>query len=221
MEKSTLVVSDLHLTPEFNKRKFDYLRRLFQKADRLIVNGDLWSYFYCDFADFLASGWRKLFPIMLEKECVYVHGNHDRKRWCDENTRLFSIATYDRYSFEQNGKTFNVQHGDLINHKPIKSEKFYKYLNKHQTDKYVSAIQKTILKSLGSEFYNRIGARYNKKHKKYTRKFVPQGEILLCGHTHSPEKSVEKRYINTGFIDYGISSYLLIDDKVSLVRERY
>jgi len=221
MGKNTLVVSDLHLTPKFNKRKFNYLKKLFQKADRIIVNGDLWCYYYCNFADFLKSEWRKLFPVMLEKGCIYIHGNHDRKKWCNENTRLFSVATYDRYSFKQNGNTFNIQHGHLILNKPIRNETFIKYLKKYRVAKPYYALQNIIINKLGYNIYNIIGVPYNKGHKKYHKKFIPNGEFLVCGHSHLPEGSLERGYINTGFIDYGSSSYLLINDKISLVKESY
>jgi predicted phosphodiesterase len=219
--KNTIIVSDLHLTPEFNQKKFDYLQSLFQKADRLIVNGDLWSYYYCDFADFLDSKWRNLFPVMLEKKCIYIHGNHDRKEWCDENSRLFSIENHDKYSIKQLDTTFNIQHGHLISKMSIKNKTLIKYIKEHKLDKYNCAVHKMIITKWGDKFYSRLGMVLNKKHKKFVKKFIPSGEFLICGHSHSPEGSSNRRYINTGFINYGYSSYLQLNKEISLVKETY
>ncbi len=221
MPKNTIIVSDLHLTPEFDIKKYNYLRKLFQSADQIIIDGDLWSYYYCDFTDFLDSKWNQLFPLMLEKKCVYIFGNHDREEWCDERTKLFSIECHNWYSFSQLGTTFHVQHGHLISSKSIQNEIFIKYLKKFHLDKYNYAIQQKIINKLGSTFYSRPGKMLNKKHKKFVKKFIPKGEFLICGHTQSPEGSSERRYINTGFINYGHSSYLQIYKDISLVQETY
>lgn len=219
--KNTIIVSDLHLTPKFDQKKFNYLQNLFQSADKLIINGDFWSYYYCDFVDFLESEWQKLFPIMLEKACVYVHGNHDRKEWCNENTRLFSVETHERYSFKQNGITFNVQHGHLISKMSVKNDSLIKTIKKYHLDKYNYAIHNMIINELGNKIYSKIGLPLNKWYKKYLKKYIPRDEFLICGHSHSPEESLQKRYLNTGFINYGYSSYLQINGHISLVKENY
>lgn len=221
VQNNTIIVSDLHLTPQFDKRKFNYLQNLFRKADRLIVNGDFWSYYYCDFVDFVESEWRKLFPVMLNKNCIYIHGNHDRKEWCDENTRLFSVENHEKYSLKQNGTTFNIQHGHLISKMSVKNKAIIKFIKKHHLDKYNYAIHKLIVNKLGGKFYSKPGKILNKKYKKFVKKFIPYGEFLVCGHSHSPEGSSNRRYINTGFINYGYSSYLEINGKISLIKETY
>jgi predicted phosphodiesterase len=221
MEKNTLIISDLHLTHLFDKKKFNYLVNLFKKADRLIINGDLWSYFMCDFVDFIESGWKKLFPLMLEKDCVYVHGNHDRKEWCNENTNLFSVKSCEKYSFEQNGQLFNIQHGHRNSGKFAKNKTIIKGIRKYKIDNTSYAIQKTILNKFGEPTFAKIGAVINKTHKKYIKKHSKNQEIFIRSHTHSPEFSLDKRYINTGFISFGFGSYLLVNDEISLVKERY
>lgn len=220
--KNTIIVSDLHLTPEFDQRKFNYLQNLFQSADKLIVNGDFWSYYYCDFVDFLKSDWHKLFPTMLDKSCIYIHGNHDRKEWCDENTRLFSVEDHERYSFKQNGKTFNIQHGHLISKMSVQNQSLIRLIKRYRLDKLRSRIHNLTITKFGNKLYIKPGAiLLNKRYKKFVKKFMPHGEFLVCGHSHSPEASPKKGYLNTGFIDYGHSSYLQIDNKITLIQETY
>jgi len=36
-------------------------------------------------------------------------------------------------------------------------------------------------------------------------------QVLVCGHSHVPTFELQNRYINEGFIDFGMAYYLEID----------
>lgn len=79
MSKSkTIVISDLHLTTNFDNRKFQFLKNIFTNSGQIIINGDFWSYYSCTFDEFLDFKWQELFPFMRAKT-IYIHGNHDRE----------------------------------------------------------------------------------------------------------------------------------------------
>ena len=103
----------------------------------------------------------------------------------------------------------------------VKNKALIKTIKELRLDKCNNAIHKMAIRKLGNKVYSKPGIILNKKYKKFVKKFIPSGEFLVCGHSHSPEASPEKRYINTGFINYGFSSYLQINGKISLIKETY
>ncbi|MBI3955332.1 metallophosphoesterase, partial [Candidatus Gottesmanbacteria bacterium] len=74
----TIIISDLHLTRRFEKRKFNFLKKIIERSDQVVINGDLWDYYFSSFSQFVRSPWRQLFPLLKEKKTVYLYGNHDR-----------------------------------------------------------------------------------------------------------------------------------------------
>ncbi len=77
------------------------------------------------------------------------------------------------------------------------------------------------MKILREQKYSGILKYLNKPHYKFAAE-LPDNQILVAGHTHAPEFSPEKRYINTGFINFGLAYYLNIQNrKYTLECERY
>src|SRR3972149_6125144 len=99
MAETTAIISDTHLTAKFDKAKFEYLKTLFSKYEEVIINGDFWSYYSCTFDEFLKSKWNALFPFMKAKT-IYIHGNHDREKWCDERIDRLCLSAADSYMLQ-------------------------------------------------------------------------------------------------------------------------
>jgi len=221
MSKNILVVSDFHLNTTFDKKKFDYIYNLFNKYDQIVMNGDFWSCYSCTFDEFLKSKWNELFPLMLKKECIYIHGNHDRKLWCDERVNLFSILTSDSYTLDMQTYGVILEHGHLIVGDSITNETFMKIHRFLKIDKYNYALQDFLLKKLGREKYSYPGKYINKKFKEEVKRRQIEGRYLITSHSHAAEISLEDKYINVGFIRGGYASYILLNEKINLVKETY
>ncbi len=93
-----LIISDTHLT-NFNKRQFIFLQDLISSVDQVIINGDFWDSWCVSFEKFVNSKWQDLFDLLLEKNTIYIYGNHDPKDLNDERTSLFAVKSCDSYQF--------------------------------------------------------------------------------------------------------------------------
>ncbi len=211
----TLVVSDLHLLKfrftQFDRKKLAYLKDLFSKADRIIINGDLWCSYTNTFGQFYKSKWRELFPILKEKHTIYISGNHDDYKYFDE--RMYEFC--DQYVKD-------------LHYKDAESDKKYYFIHGHQMlpQKYSKhpgtkgqfwsyAAQKLVFKVVGVKAHRLFHTKISKFHKifrEWIKDNLKKNEILVVGHTHLPEFDLDGQFINTGFIAFGFASYLWIED---------
>ena len=107
----TLVISDTHLDTTFDEKKYAFLRSIIERADRVILNGDFWEGITISFDDFIKSEWKSLFPLLKQKQTIYLYGNHDRKEYNDERVQLFSAAQGDSHILKEENTTYHIQHG--------------------------------------------------------------------------------------------------------------
>lgn len=205
----TLIFSDTHLTPVFDKIRFDYLQSLFQKYDQIIINGDFWDGYETTFAKFIRSQWKDLFPLLLEKNTIYLWGNHDKPKWTTD-PNMFSVAQYDAYTLTVGKLTLHIEHGHrLAPSFDISYPKFSYFLS-------------SLFSSRRFQFGRKLRGWENMQMKQYGLTKLNNDEILVCGHSHIAEYSKRNRYINTGLIDYGIANYLVvIGQKISFITETY
>lgn len=115
-----LIFSDTHLTNQFETHKYEFLQKIIGEHDRVIINGDFWDSWLTDFDSFIKSKWNKIFPLLLEKNTIYIHGDHDPSQMCDERTNLFSITSLDSYLYKSKDRQNIVymEHGhNLIKNK--------------------------------------------------------------------------------------------------------
>lgn len=225
----TIILSDIHCGKVFDKKKCDYLLRLFDRAEQVILNGDFWSYYIQDFDSFVNSKWNKLFPALKAKNCVYIHGNHDRKNWCDDRVNLFSVYNDYEYLFPiSDNEELYISHGHLISNDSIQNETYIKFnralfdFNRlNRSYKFYILLNKILLKIFKEQRYSGFLKYLNKPYYEFASN-LPENQILVTGHTHAPEFSPGKRYINVGFVNFGLSYFLNIKDvKCVLEWERY
>ncbi|QQS44122.1 metallophosphoesterase family protein [Candidatus Roizmanbacteria bacterium] len=217
----TLVISDTHLDLPFDEKKFALLSRIINDADRVIINGDFWEGFLLTFDEFYASEWRNLFPLLKEKQAVYIFGNHDAQEYNDpEKIKEFSIIQTDRYSFRENEFVFIFEHGHRIlpleKTKPdVTDPKFHKIVRK------VDALERLFIRYFGS-FYQALVSGFNTVVKKRIQHELKDNELFFCGHTHIHEINHKKRFYNTGIIKHGLAQYIYIENGEIIPRkERY
>ena len=215
---NTLVVSDVHLNHRFDEKKYLYLEKLFSSVDRIILNGDFWDGYRTTFEKFLSSPWKKLFPLLKSKNTIYIYGNHDKKVFCDQRISLFSNTQNINYDLTIGNDIYHIEHGHNL-YKTIDmlypiSKKILFILNNlmqriEQFLVFLGSPHTFLLKEENSEIKRKL------TQKKFTHWYI-------CGHTHYAEVDEKARFANSGFIQFGHSSYLIIDSLgLSLKTYRY
>lgn len=219
----TIVISDLHLTAQFHEDKFHFLQNLISSADRVIINGDLYSDFAVTFDAFCRSEWQQLFPLLKTKKTIYIYGNHDEKIIADERVTQFCDKDVEQYTLKTKQKTLHIEHGHHLLSKRWKQPPVVvRATRKAQLGKVLDSPSVHLVNKYGERSYSIIGAMWQKKLKKYAHDQEPDVDYLVVGHTHIPEYSDTDRFINDGFIDYHFASWLEVTDhQIKLHKDRY
>ena len=217
----TIIFSDTHLTDRFDKKTYDFLTKLINKADQIIINGDFWDAFSTTFDKFINSQWQGLFPLLKEKQTVYLYGNHDRKEFSDSRVNYFSITQKQQHFAITNPKKLIIKHGHQYTpsiENFIQNDHIVSFLNKGY-----GIAEKYALKIFGRGFFRYTLYRaFTFKMLRHARKYLKDDECLVCGHSHSAEFMPERKYINSGFIRHGLAQYLVLENKkIRFVEERY
>jgi len=110
----TLIFADTHFSADFEPARYRAIIRLIQSVDRVIINGDFWDKYLTTFDEFVNSDWRQLFPLLKQKQTVYIYGNHDRLAYCDDRVKLFSSQQVDQYILETKDQTYLIEHGHTL-----------------------------------------------------------------------------------------------------------
>lgn len=216
---TTVVFSDTHLTDHFDAAKCAFLQKIITPADRVIINGDFWEGYETTFDRFVQSDWRKLFPLLKEKNAIYHLGNHDKSQWVDGRVNLFSVAQPRFTRIPYKGNILHIEHGHTRT--PQFSRKTWLISRSRIIWNGAKAFEMTGLTLFGNHL-TRLFRSLNEEMKQSMEKDLTNGEILVAGHSHFPEKNLNDRYINTGFINHGFGQYLKITgNTLTLVNTRY
>ena len=211
-----LVISDTHLSLPFEEKKFRFLETLIKKHDQVIIDGDFWEGFLISYDKFVASPWRALFPLLKQKNSIYIFGNHDLEEFGNGTFDSFSVKQTDRYEAKVNGHVFVFEHGHRL--LPLDGDDDSK---KIRNTKYMDRVEKYMIKGFGAK-YQKLLKPYNKKIKKQLPRELKQTEYYVCGHTHCAEIDHKNRFINTGVIKHGLAQYLVIRNNIPhLKQEKY
>jgi UDP-2,3-diacylglucosamine pyrophosphatase LpxH len=218
----TIIISDLHLSPRLINRKFNYLQRIIQNADQVIINGDFWEGYVYYFSQFINSPWQALFPLLKAKNTIYIFGNHDPQKWMDKQINEFSQVQAEQIKIPIGNKTLVIQHGNQIC--KLMDESHNWLVNKYTmilSDLYC----KIGLRLFKFKFYRKyylLANKYQNFLRLWAMQHLNHDQILVSGHTHIGEIDLNSNYINSGFIHFGFAQYIEIDDeKIRLIEEKY
>ncbi len=206
-----LVFSDTHLTLPFDEKKFNFLKSIINKADRVIINGDFWDGYFIPFREFMDSPWKNLFTLLKQKETVYIFGNHDRERFSTKEISAFSNLQTNKYSLKINDKTFIFEHGNRL--VPLENGDVAVAGMPNFMTKFAEQVEKFIIKT-GGALYQKGLLHYNRRIKDQIKLELKSNEYFVCGHTHCAEIDHENRFINTGIIKHGLAQYMFITNGV-------
>lgn len=221
-----IILSDTHLTNRFSNSKYRYLLKVINQADQLIINGDFWDSWYTDFNKFINSKWNKLFELMLEKNTIYIYGNHDPAEKCDKRVKLFSIKAVNNYELSINNQSILFSHGhDILKYKDNFIVKNYSILlnlcNKHNFKIIFRLL--SITQYFGFWIFGEKRIYNSRILKKRNRKLIKKAQYLdwlICGDTHCAEIDKEYNFANTGCISRKTASYIIINNgEIELIQE--
>ncbi len=219
MPGKILIFSDTHLTTKLDRKKFLFLRDLILFSDRVIINGDFWDDWFCSFEDFIKSPWKALFPLLLDKNTVYLTGNHDPMKG-KSAVGIFCVQQASDFTLTLGGETYYFEHGFNLAHKSLLFEGYNFILNLKSplVFRLVNLLREVIF-AIYPGFFTK--SPYAKKKSMGESKTNGRG-WLVTGHTHFAEIAPEIKYANSGAILHKRASYLELDEAgLSLKRSLY
>lgn len=217
--KRIIVLSDCHLDSRFDESVFLKFKKIIEKADVLVINGDFWADSAGSFEKFITSPWQKLFPLLKAKKTYYVFGNHDMPLLSDERIYQFCEWAGFRLKIKAGDIPLHIEHGHLLSGDFVrkiliafqKHPKALKYATfpfgiAEQTARYIAKKRNTdLLSFLNTEFKtNRLAVSH-------------QNEYFLMGHTHLPEFDKTTKYVNSGLTHNGHFDYIEVYKNVIAV----
>jgi len=216
----TIIFSDTHLTEKFDQRRFNFLKRLIQSADEIIINGDFWEGLAISFDQFVNSEWKQLFPY-LKNKTTYIYGNHDPKKISDRRVNLFSKAQLEKKKIKVNGYVLLIEHGDK--HTPNLENIVDNQLVLNLAVRLHEKLENLGFKVVGQRFFDHfLYKNFTENLRNYAQIKLSNKEILVSGHSHSAKYEPENNFINSGFIRHGVAQYLIVEDeKIKLIEEKY
>ena len=213
-----LVFSDTHLYLPFEQKKFDYLKKIIEPADQVIINGDFFDGYMIKFEDFVKSEWNKLFPLLKSKRAIYIYGNHDKKEFSDNRIGLFSNKQTYRLELKLNNKNFIFEHGQNLRKTPDLYIDFTKsYLTwlvslTHLLHYFLTIIFKKKFLDLRYSWTNKISKTRIKE--QYGPK---KSDFYVIGHNHFGEVDEKNHFACSGINLYGFAQYLTIDSSTAKI----
>jgi hypothetical protein len=188
---------------------------------KVIINGDFWDNWFTTFDQFIQSEWSRLFPLLLSKNTIYIHGQHDPKSACNPKVRQFSQTNLNQYRLTIESLRLELVHGHTL------ADGRRSVLLNLYTDLIININQKSIrqpifwllhlfeiitIKILGPKFYfnNPFGNKSNQLMKNSPIRAAKSW--LICGDSHMPEIDSAQKYANSGCILRGHASYLIIEN---------
>ncbi len=217
-----IIISDTHLTNRFHAPKYEFLKNLVASTEEVILNGDFWDSYFTSFQDFIQSDWKKLFPLLKQKNALYLYGNHDREIDSDSRASLFSTRQTHTHTMRVGPHVFAIEHGNRFQR--ALSEKMPALRNAvpilRQIVRVENSIEWALMNVFGWHHYTKMANTRIKRLYKAGRK---NNEVLVIGHTHCPEFDLEFGFLNSGKMSSGHATYLTIDwnDDIKLHYARY
>jgi len=212
-----LIISDTHIGSRFYRRNklLELLRT--KEYDQLILNGDIVEFLKGPVFHEIALEIFK--AIDFRKEIIYVIGNHDLALSNFVGKEIGGIKFVKEYVFEENGRTFRVEHGDAYETGIVHYQK---------TMKVVSVFQDIIERIFNidlSEWLTNL--RLKKRKLKRLWDIIDKNsdvDVLIIGHMHIPEVVIWideyekiKTYVNSGdWVQH--ATYVEINDGIVRLR---
>jgi len=193
-----VIISDIHIGSKNYKAKELIVFLENAEYDQLILAGDIIDLIK------IPSFTRRFLDIIkavdFSKEIIYVVGNHDYPFKGLIGSELYNLKFVDKYEFEEEGRSFRIEHGDRYERGLVKRDFLMKIISI-----FHDWIDRTFDLDLATWF-----VEYKLKRRKLRRiwdilKWNDDVDVIIMGHSHHPEaiiwvdnKQCIKTYVNCG-----------------------
>lgn len=218
----TLIISDLHLSHRFDPDRAEYLIDLVSSVDQVIINGDFWDNHATSFDAFIHSPWKMLFPLLKSKHAIYLYGNHDRPQDADRRVELFSEKQANHWQLRDGNLRLHIEHGHHILAKHHDSPNWIVTL--FRVTLYDVWFRQPLERFLVTRNQNFLHTWHMGKNQAEMIAHARQhsDDLVITGHTHLPISDPEDKYVNLGYINHGVSYYVLVEDgQAFFINETY
>lgn len=214
-----IVISDTHIGSKYYKEQelLSFLSSI--KYDQLILAGDIIDFIRVP--EFTTRAINIAKALDFSKEIIYIVGNHDTPLTAFAGQEAFGMKFVKEFCFEENGKTFRIEHGDRYDDFGLMQNNFFM--------SFLSVFQSYIEKVFNYNLSDWITDLKMKK-RKFRRiwDIIQKNldvDVFICGHFHLPECIIWvhpnqeiKTYVNSG--DWvSNSTYVEILDGTVRLRE--
>ena len=218
----TLIISDLHLNTHFDESMYDYIVKLLDRVDQVVINGDFWDYYLCTFEEFVNSKWSQLFPKFKEKNTIYVYGNHDKSIFADERTLLFSHEQRDEYTLHSGDKKYIIEHGHRVAPEMDDKHPTLTRIFDFMYPRFYFYMMRDL--PITRFVHRKIIFPKQEKLDVIMQEYVagldePDVNGYVFGHSHIFDEARIPKYYNSGSFWGGIAHYLVIEDGIVSAKE--
>lgn len=207
----TLIFSDLHASDQPNPQQLALLQQVISAADSVIINGDFWDHYVTTFDRFLHSDWQQLFPLLKQRNTIYLMGNHDPRESMDERWQRFADRLEYAYELRRGKTVFKIEHGhqhayafDLYFPNLTRRLKgIYPFFDRvEQGGHWLTPVYRAYLRK----------AHDDQELRQYAHAHRRPNQWHIFSHTHKQRKDDLERYLNPGQFRCGIGNWLTISD---------
>lgn len=201
----TIIFSDTHITHRYNEERGRAFKELINPFEKVIINGDFIDKYFTDYAKLMISGWKDFFNLLSEKDAIYILGNHDSEDYAFNVLRPYFQEITRVYNLKIGKWQIHIEHGDRI------APTLDVYSPEIFGNRYMVAVG-NLMTDITTKVYPDFFRSSNRKMKKWGRKNLSEEEILICGHSHLADFSLEERFVNTGVSKFDYIQYLMVTD---------
>ena len=215
-----VIISDTHIGSKFY-RSNDLLKFLKSEPyDELILAGDIID--FIKIPVFTERCMEIIDAIDVDKNIIYVVGNHDESLVGLVGKKFFNVTFLKRYDFEDGDRKFRIEHGDEYDRGVLHNRIFVKIL---------SVIQSILEFTFNFDLTTWWTEKQIKKHQLrsiiHILRHHPKIDVFIMGHTHIPEAIIWinedqeiKTYINAGdWVTH--QTYVTVTDGIARLKKFY
>lgn len=207
----TVVFSDTHFTNRFNQVQCDYIVKLVESVDKVIINGDFWDGYLTSFDAFLEA-WQPLLAALAQKDTIYILGNHDSTNFTDERARQFAQVVDDEYALVIGKRTYHVTHGHHHSREfDVKHPRLTKFFG-WMYPLYPVARSAPIVGGWLNNLDNQVKKQLELELLGFARAHYTPNHWQVFGHSHLPLELPSAGYLNPGSFTLTTARYIVIED---------
>lgn len=207
------IFADTHLSDSVDENTMKWLKYVIERSECIILDGDFWDQHVGTLDEFIESEWSSLFPLLLEKETIYLIGNHDKSAIDSDKWRIFAKNCQQQFSFRSGKFSFIVEHGHL-------HSKSFDARHPGLTKRFSRLFESIDSLEEGDGLRALLYQSYMAKEKldrqdelqEYSRSHLRTNTWRIFAHTHLRSFDPVCQYLNPGRFGKGFARWMEIED---------